>query len=228
MHRTLLHEKPPVHWAKLSVHEHPAVSPALRNILSGFTMPAQMWRHGIHSFLELLRHRHPDSLDHMLAFVYLAYQMVGILMEEVPAYTEIWEECFGDLAKYRRAIEEADRRDRDTWASVARMWYQSATQSDPTACESMEDRLSRVLTDPDAVEKMRAFADTEASSSRYPLDSGQVDGSDYMRAESRSELQAALLSRECLSFVLDPIRFPGRSTTQAEAQKKLVREAECK
>lgn len=32
-------------------------------------MPARMWRHGIHSFLELLRHRLSGSLEHMLTFV---------------------------------------------------------------------------------------------------------------------------------------------------------------
>ncbi|KZL73622.1 TPR-like protein [Colletotrichum tofieldiae] len=40
-------------------------------------MPARMWRHGIHSFLELLRHRLPASLEHMLAFIYLARDVPG-------------------------------------------------------------------------------------------------------------------------------------------------------
>jgi hypothetical protein len=70
-------------------------------------MPARMWRHGIHSFLELLRHRLPDSLDHMLAFVYLAYSMMALLMESVPSFVETWIEYLGDLARYRIAIEEA-------------------------------------------------------------------------------------------------------------------------
>lgn len=30
-----------------------------------------MWRHGIHAFLECLRHRPPESLEHILAFLYI-------------------------------------------------------------------------------------------------------------------------------------------------------------
>jgi hypothetical protein len=89
-------------------------------------MPARMWRHGIHCFLELLRHRLPDSLDHMLAFVYLAYSMMALLMESVPSFEEAWIECLGDLARYRMAIEEADLRDH---AGVARMWYNKAADA---------------------------------------------------------------------------------------------------
>ena len=90
-----------------------------------------MWRHGIHSFLELLRHRLPYSLEHMLSFVYLAYQMMGLLMESVPAFHETWIECLGDLARYRMAIEEADMRDRETWSNVARTWYNKASDRSP-------------------------------------------------------------------------------------------------
>ena len=90
-----------------------------------------MWRHGIHSFLELLRHRLPYSLEHMLSFVYLAYQMMGLLMESVPAFHETWIECLGDLARYRMAIEEADMRDRETWSNVARTWYNKAADRSP-------------------------------------------------------------------------------------------------
>jgi hypothetical protein len=94
-------------------------------------MPARMWRHGIHSSLELLRHRLPDSLDHMLAFVYLAYSMMALLMESVPSFEETWMECLGDLARYRMAIEEADLRDREVWSGVARMWYNKAADKSP-------------------------------------------------------------------------------------------------
>jgi hypothetical protein len=94
-------------------------------------MPARMWRHGIHAFLELLRHRLPFSLEHMLSFVYLAYQMMGLLMESVPAFHETWIECLGDLARYRMAIEETDMRDRETWANVARSWYNKAADRSP-------------------------------------------------------------------------------------------------
>ena len=127
LHRTLLHE----HHDFFLASQHPSSSPALRRLATKYAMPARMWRHGIHSFLELLRHRLPDSLDHMLAFVYLAYSMMALLMESVPSFEETWIECLGDLARYRMAIEEADLRDREIWSGVARMWYNKAADKSP-------------------------------------------------------------------------------------------------
>lgn len=71
-------------------------------------MPARMWKHGIHSFLELLRHRLPDSTEYMLAFIYLAYQMMALLYETVPTLEDTWIECLGDLGGYWMAIEDDD------------------------------------------------------------------------------------------------------------------------
>lgn len=76
-------------------------------------MPTRICRHGIHSFLELLRDRLPFSLEYILRFVYLAYQMIGLLMESVPAFYETWIECLGDLGRYRLAIKESDMRVRE-------------------------------------------------------------------------------------------------------------------
>jgi hypothetical protein len=67
----------------------------------------------------------------MLAFVYLAYSMMALLMESVPNFEETWIECLGDLARYRMAIEEADLRDREVWSGVARMWYNKAADKSP-------------------------------------------------------------------------------------------------
>ena len=128
LHRTLLHE----HHDFFLASQHPTASPALRRLPTKYAMPARMWRHGIHSFLELLRHRLPHSLEHMLSFVYLAYQMMGLLMDSVPTFYETWIECLGDLARYRMAIEEADMRDRENWSNVARMWYNRAADRSPT------------------------------------------------------------------------------------------------
>ena len=127
LHRTLLHE----HHDFFLASQHPSSSPALRRLATKYAMPARMWRHGIHSFLELLRHRLPDSLEHMLSFVYLAYSMMALLMESVPSFEETWIECLGDLARYRMAIEEADLRDREIWSGTARMWYDKAADKSP-------------------------------------------------------------------------------------------------
>ncbi|KAF8866828.1 hypothetical protein BDZ45DRAFT_734852 [Acephala macrosclerotiorum] len=128
LHRTLLHE----HHDFFLVSQHPSASPALRRLASKYAMPARMWRHGIHSFLELLRHRLPASLDHMLAFIYLAYSMMALLYETVPAFEDTWIECLGDLGRYRMAIEDDDLRDREVWTEVARYWYSKATDKAPT------------------------------------------------------------------------------------------------
>jgi hypothetical protein len=117
LHRTLLHE----HHDFFLASQHPS-GPELHDLAAKYSMPARMWKHGIHSFLELLRRRLPDSIDYMLAFIYLAYQMIALLYETVPEFEATWIECLGDLARYRMAIEDQDIRDRETWAGVARSW----------------------------------------------------------------------------------------------------------
>ncbi|KAL1957641.1 hypothetical protein VTO42DRAFT_5618 [Malbranchea cinnamomea] len=127
LHRTLLHE----HHDFFLASQHPSSTPALQKLASKYAMPARMWRYGIHSFLELLRHRLPEALEHMLTFIYTAYSMMTLLVESVPSFEDTWIECLGDLARYRMAIEEADLRDREVWAGVARYWYNKAAYKNP-------------------------------------------------------------------------------------------------
>jgi hypothetical protein len=127
LHRNLLYD----HHDFFLASQHPSASPALRRLAIKYTMPARMWRHAIHSFLELLRHSLPQSLEHMLAFVYLAYSMMALLYETVPAFEDTWIECLGDLGRYRMAIEDKDLPERETWTSVARFWYGKAADKDP-------------------------------------------------------------------------------------------------
>ncbi|KAI5461490.1 hypothetical protein BGZ63DRAFT_487205 [Mariannaea sp. PMI_226] len=148
LHRTLLHE----HHDFFLASQHPSASPALRRLASKYAMPARMWRHGIHSFLELLRHRLPDSLEHMLSFLYLAYSMMALLYETVPAFEDTWIECLGDLGRYRMAIEDDDIRDREIWTSVSRHWYRKAVDKSPTT-----GRLYRhlaILARPNALQQL--------------------------------------------------------------------------
>ncbi|ERF69867.1 hypothetical protein EPUS_05409 [Endocarpon pusillum Z07020] len=116
LHRTLLHE----HHDFFLASQHPSSSPALGRLATKYSMPTRMWRHGIHSFLELLRYRLLDLGDHM------TYSMMAFLTESVPGFEETWIECLDDLTRYRMAIEEADIRDRKLWAAVAKMWYDKA------------------------------------------------------------------------------------------------------
>jgi hypothetical protein len=128
LHRTLLHE----HHNFFLASQHPSASPALRRLAAKYSMPARIWKHGIHSFLELLGRRLPDSIDYMLAFIYLAYQMMALLYETVSAFKDTWIEYLGDLGRYRMAIEVEDIRDRETWAGITRSWYVKAADKNPT------------------------------------------------------------------------------------------------
>lgn len=68
----------------------------------------------------------------MLTFIYLAYSMMVLLYETVPAFEETWTECLGDLGRYRMAIEDDDIRDREVWTAVSRGWYSKASDKAPT------------------------------------------------------------------------------------------------
>jgi hypothetical protein len=127
LHRTLLYE----HHDFLMATQHPSATPALSGLAQKYSMPARMWRHGIHAFLEVLRHRRPQSQDYMLAFIYLAYQMMALLFETVPTFTDTWIECLGDLARYRMAIEE-EKEIHSIWGGVAARWYNTASDRHPS------------------------------------------------------------------------------------------------
>ncbi|KAL6355089.1 hypothetical protein LRP88_11566 [Fusarium phalaenopsidis] len=68
----------------------------------------------------------------MLSFLYLAYSIVALLYETVPAFEDTWMECLGDLGRYRMAIEDKRIRDRETWTGVSRHWYGKASDKSPT------------------------------------------------------------------------------------------------
>ncbi|KAH0423724.1 hypothetical protein CcaCcLH18_11975 [Colletotrichum camelliae] len=148
LHRTLLHE----HHDFFLASQHPSASPALRGLASKYAMPERMWRHGIHAFLELLRHCLPGSLDHMLNFIYLAYSIMALLYETVPAFEDAWTGCLGDLGRYRMAIEDKDPRDCEVWASTSRHWYSKASDRAPTTGKMYHDLA--ILTRPKALQQL--------------------------------------------------------------------------
>jgi hypothetical protein len=127
LHRTLLYE----HHDFFLASQHPSASLVLKRLADKYAMPARMWRYGIHSFLELLRQKLPESLDYMLNFINLAYSMMTLLLESVSAFRDTWIECLGDLARYRMAVEESDMRDRQIWAGVSRYWYNQDADRNP-------------------------------------------------------------------------------------------------
>ncbi|KAH8909360.1 hypothetical protein BR93DRAFT_863699, partial [Coniochaeta sp. PMI_546] len=148
LHRTLLHE----HHDFFLASQHPNAPPALQRLARKYAMPARMWRHGIHSFLELLRNRLPASLEHMLTFIYLAYSMMAVLYETVPAFGETWIECLGDLGRYRMAIEDDDLRSRQVWTAVSSAWYSKARDK-PPATGRLYHHLA-ALTRPDGLQQL--------------------------------------------------------------------------
>ncbi|KAM4065549.1 est1 DNA/RNA binding domain-containing protein [Hirsutella rhossiliensis] len=152
LHRSVLHE----HHDFFLASQHPSASEALRRLASKYAMPARMWRHGIHSFLELLRHKLPGSLEHMLTFIYIAYSMMTLLFETVPAFEETWIECLGDLGRYRMAIEDDDIRDRETWTGVSRYWYSKASDKSPTTGR-LYHHLA-ILSRPNALQQLYYYA----------------------------------------------------------------------
>ncbi|KAL1999539.1 hypothetical protein VTN02DRAFT_4376 [Thermoascus thermophilus] len=162
LHRTLLHE----HHDFFLASQHPSAGPVLRKLAEKYAMPARMWRYGIHSFLELLRHRLPDSLEHMLTFIYLAYSMMTLLLESVPTFEETWIECLGDLARYRMAVEEADMRDREVWAGVARYWYNKAADKSPDVGR-IQHHLA-VLARPNIVQQLFYYTKSMVSVVPFP------------------------------------------------------------
>ncbi|KAK5076668.1 hypothetical protein LTS08_005839 [Lithohypha guttulata] len=214
LHRTLLNE----HHDFFSASHHPITKGhELRELAARYAMPARMWRHGIHAFLELLRHRLPDSLEHMLSFVYLAYSMMALLKETVPDFEETWIECLGDLARYRMAIEEVDLRDREVWSNTARTWYNEAADLSPNTGR-IQHHLA-VLARPNIVQQLFLYSKAlvaaipfkNAGESILLLFNPLLD----QPSASTSRYQPAELSFVCAAAVL----FKRRSATEFEKHR---------
>ena len=128
MHRSLLYQ----HHDYFLASQHPKASPTLRRVAADKHMPLRMWKYAIHAHLEVLRLHLPQSIDFMVNFIYLSYQMMALLYETVEEFKNVWTECLGDLARYRMAIENRDARDREVWAGVSRYWYAKGSDNQPT------------------------------------------------------------------------------------------------
>ncbi len=126
LHRTYLYE----HHDFLMATQHPSATPDLKALPTTYSMPARLWKYGIHDFLEILRSRRPSSQDYMLSFIYLAYQMMALFYETAPIFLDTWIECLGDLARYRMSIT-AEKVPRAQWGGVAASWYIKASDRHP-------------------------------------------------------------------------------------------------
>ncbi|KAG6001740.1 hypothetical protein E4U21_003879 [Claviceps maximensis] len=128
LHQSLLHEHHDFYLAS----QHPSAGDVVQEVAARYAMPARMWRHGIHSFLELLRGKLPESSEYLVTFIYIAYSMLALLTETVPKFKASWIECLGDLGRYRMAIEDHGHLgSRELWTGVARSWYTQASDDSP-------------------------------------------------------------------------------------------------
>jgi len=127
VHRTLLYE----HYDFLIASQQPTAPDEVKRMATEKQMPLRLWRFAIHSYLEVLRLHLPESMDFMVNYIMIAYQMLALLFETVPTFEVVWTECLGDLARYRMAIENKDIRDREVWTGVAHYWYLKASEKQP-------------------------------------------------------------------------------------------------
>lgn len=97
LHHNLLNE----HVDFFSKALHPHSSPELRCLPKKYSMAARMRSHGIYSYLEVLRCRLPESLEHMITFILDAYRTVALLEEYFTVDQPVWIEVNADLARYR-------------------------------------------------------------------------------------------------------------------------------
>ncbi|KAJ6126085.1 hypothetical protein N7471_010578 [Penicillium samsonianum] len=110
-HQALLDE----HHDFLLLSQHPSAGCALKDLADRYEMPARMWRHGIYSFLELLRRKLSGSMEYMLSIIYFSYTRIDLLLESVPL-SETWIECLGDLPRYRKVV--GPDMDPELWAEA--------------------------------------------------------------------------------------------------------------
>lgn len=103
--------------------QHPSAPPSVRRLPRKHDVLARYWKLGIVQFLEYLRSKLPLSEQHMRFFIFSAYTLTSLLLNDVPVYTAVWQECLGDLARYLFGIEENEAEDKDHWKEVARGWY---------------------------------------------------------------------------------------------------------
>ncbi|KAL6359144.1 hypothetical protein LRP88_07361 [Fusarium phalaenopsidis] len=114
----------------LAIHD-PLVGRAMRQLVSKYAMPARVWRHGIHSLLELMRQHLSDSLEYLLGYLNFAFGMVALFYETIPALKDTWAECLGDLARYRMALRVREDVYSGIWRGIARYWYRRALSKSP-------------------------------------------------------------------------------------------------
>jgi hypothetical protein len=84
----------PQHHDFFLASQHPSASSDLKSLAKINSMPMGMWHYEIQKCLDLLRHRLPDSLEHMLTFIKRGVFRGGIATS---TFEETWIEYLGDF-----------------------------------------------------------------------------------------------------------------------------------
>ncbi|KAE9574182.1 hypothetical protein CGMCC3_g9864 [Colletotrichum fructicola] len=111
--------------------QHFPGGPAVRRLPEKYDMVSRMCRHGIRDCLEILHRNLPESKEHMLSFISVAFSTMMDLYETTPGYDYAWAECIGDIAAQRATIEGDSVLEREFWVSNAAVWYAEASDKDP-------------------------------------------------------------------------------------------------
>jgi hypothetical protein len=109
--------------------QHPVASSSVRRLPKRHDILARYWKYGIIEFLEHLRRKLPSSKVYMESFIFRAYTLTSVLLEDVPSFQPVWMECLGDLARYLYAIEGENEENKEHWKQVAREWYLKTVDS---------------------------------------------------------------------------------------------------
>lgn len=128
LHRSLHHE----HHDFLLASTHPSATEAWNHLPEKLCLPERLWHHGIYCFLELLRHKLPDSREHLHHFIHTAYNMLVLLYEIVPRLEGVWMKILGAVSRYVTTIEDVDEGIVGSWVNVSRGWYSKASDKSPT------------------------------------------------------------------------------------------------
>ncbi|KAH7002580.1 hypothetical protein EDB80DRAFT_867582 [Ilyonectria destructans] len=128
LHRNLLRK----HHELLLTSQHPSADRDLRRMASDCGLPGRMWRHGVHSLLDLMHHHLPPSSEHRLSFLDIASNTIERLHEAAPRFDNTWYECLGDLGRYRLRTNSADSTSDEKWKTISRHWYCRTSFQMPT------------------------------------------------------------------------------------------------
>ncbi|RJE21989.1 hypothetical protein PHISCL_05654 [Aspergillus sclerotialis] len=168
LHRTLLSE----HHDFYVAYHHPVASSIVMGLAERYQVPARMWNIGIFGLLRLQSTRHPDSLEHMLTFIYHCYSLLTLLLETAPKFERIWIECLGDLARFRMALEVADSPEYDLWSGISRYWYNKA--ADRSAENGRIQHHLAVLSRRDIVQRLFFYTKALVSVQAFPEAKGSI------------------------------------------------------